>query len=109
MLGIRVPESLLKEVEFVDRAIGLIIELIFEFCRPKDVSDGNTDQNHGNRPPNERCKCGGGSVRRCCFGELGSGLDHGSTLTDSASMDQFRDYADRGEKFVAMVREVVGR
>jgi len=26
-----------------------------------------------------------------------------------ASMDQFRDYADRGEKFVAMVREVVGR
>ena len=26
-----------------------------------------------------------------------------------ASMDQFEDYADRGEKFVAMVREVVGR
>ena len=26
-----------------------------------------------------------------------------------ASMDQFTDYADRGEKFVAMVREVVGR
>lgn len=26
-----------------------------------------------------------------------------------ASMDQFVDYADRGEKFVAMVREVVGR
>jgi UDP-N-acetylmuramoylalanine--D-glutamate ligase len=25
-----------------------------------------------------------------------------------ASMDQFKDYADRGEKFVAMVREVVG-
>ncbi|MEI6295995.1 MAG: UDP-N-acetylmuramoyl-L-alanine--D-glutamate ligase, partial [Actinomycetes bacterium] len=26
-----------------------------------------------------------------------------------ASMDQFQDYADRGEKFVAAVREVVGR
>ena len=26
-----------------------------------------------------------------------------------ASMDQFKDYADRGEKFVAAVREVVGR
>jgi len=26
-----------------------------------------------------------------------------------ASMDQFKDYADRGEKFVAMVREVVGQ
>ena len=26
-----------------------------------------------------------------------------------ASMDQFEDYADRGEKFVEMVREVVGR
>jgi UDP-N-acetylmuramoylalanine--D-glutamate ligase len=26
-----------------------------------------------------------------------------------ASMDQFKDYADRGEKFVAVVREVVGR
>jgi len=26
-----------------------------------------------------------------------------------ASMDQFKDYADRGEKFVASVREVVGR
>ena len=26
-----------------------------------------------------------------------------------ASMDQFHDYADRGEKFVAVVREVVGR
>jgi UDP-N-acetylmuramoylalanine--D-glutamate ligase len=26
-----------------------------------------------------------------------------------ASMDQFKDYSDRGEKFVAMVREVVGR
>ena len=26
-----------------------------------------------------------------------------------ASMDQFKDYADRGDKFVAMVREVVGQ
>lgn len=26
-----------------------------------------------------------------------------------ASMDQFKDYADRGEKFIAAVREVVGR
>ena len=26
-----------------------------------------------------------------------------------ASMDQFKDYADRGEKFVAAVREVIGR
>jgi len=26
-----------------------------------------------------------------------------------ASMDQFADYADRGEKFVSMVKEVVGR
>ena len=26
-----------------------------------------------------------------------------------ASMDQFNDYADRGEKFVETVRELVGR
>ena len=26
-----------------------------------------------------------------------------------ASMDQFKDYADRGEKFSAAVRELVGR
>ena len=26
-----------------------------------------------------------------------------------ASMDQFKDYADRGEKFVAAIREVIGR
>ncbi len=41
--------------------------------------------------------------------ELASGGDTVLLAPACASMDQFQDYADRGEKFVAMVREVVGR
>ena len=83
MLGIGLPQSLLEVVELVDRAISLIMELIFEFGRPYDISNGATDQDNRYYPPDERCKGG-----RCRRRAGSSGIDrnetgHGPTLTQA--------------------------
>ena len=64
MLGIGLPESLLKELKLIDRAIGFIVEFIFEFQRPERIADGNGDGNEGHYPPNQSGKGGGCGVWR---------------------------------------------
>ena len=58
MLGIGLPQSLLEVVELIDGAIGLILELIFEFCGPNDISNSATDQNDRHHPPDQSGKGG---------------------------------------------------
>ena len=54
----RLTERLLEELEFTDRPIGLIIELIFVFGSPNNVADCTRDANEGDDPPNKGGKGG---------------------------------------------------
>jgi len=58
VLGIGLPQSLLEVVELIYRAIGLIVEFVFKFGGPDDISDGATNQNNRNNPPDQSRKGG---------------------------------------------------
>jgi len=83
VLGIGLPQSLLEVVELIDRAIGLIMELIFEFRGPDNISDRSTDQNDWNHPPDQSRKGGRRRWRAGSLGEDRSKTGHGSTLTQA--------------------------
>jgi len=81
VLGIRPPQSLLEEGELIYRAISLVVVLIFEFCGPYDISNGNTYKNKWNDPPNERGEGAGGGMGGSSLGQVLKGAIHMTTLT----------------------------